>query len=281
MLKLTVLEILDKKKQIFSSIFIFGKGCVFMEINFKSKSVNIVIIIVICFLFNGRNDVYANMIDEVAEIFQFQTETENEKVAYITFDDGLSIHTEELLDILKAHELPGIFFVLGAHFEAIPNTNEILNRIVTEGHHIALHTMTHDKCALYFSEKSPTTFTQEMLELKREVEKRTGHVTNLCRAPYGKKGNFKVAHFKSVAESGLYCVDWHIDSRDWEKKNARQIYNEVVYQLEQLEEIDEVLLLFHEFQRTVEAMPMVIEYLASAGYTFKPYVEGKVFKALN
>lgn len=249
-----------------------------MDLNIKSKKMNILIVMTLCLLFNMGNYVHAVSIEE--GVFEIGAEAKNEKVAYITFDDGPSIHTEELLNVLNEHEVPGIFFVLGAHFDALTNTDDILNRIVNEGHHIALHTMTHDKCALYWAEKSPATFTQEMLELKREVEKRTGHVTNLCRAPYGKKGNFKAAHFKSVAEAELICVDWHVDSKDWEKKNAAQIYDEVVSQLERLEDEDEVLLLFHEFKRTVDAMPMVIEYLTSAGYTFKPYVEGKVFKEL-
>lgn len=252
-----------------------------MDINIKSKKVKILIVIVLCLLFNATNYVYAVSAEEEDDILEFVAEAENKKVAYITFDDGPSIYTEKLLNVLNEYEVPGIFFVLGTQFEYIPNADEILNRIVDEGHYIGLHTMTHDKNALYWSEKSPATFTKEMLELKSEVEVRTGHVTNLCRAPYGKKGHFKAAHFKSVAEAGLYCVDWHVDSQDWAKKNARQIYDEVVHQLERLEDADEVLLLFHEYQRTVDAMPMVIEYLISAGYTFEPYVEGKVFEGLN
>jgi peptidoglycan/xylan/chitin deacetylase (PgdA/CDA1 family) len=141
--------------------------------------------------------------------------------------------------------------------------------------------MTHDKNALYYSEKSPTTFTKEMLELKDEIKEKTGHETNLCRAPYGKKGTFKAAHYKLVEEAGLYCVDWHVDSQDWAKKNANQIYDEVVNQLENAKGTNEVVLLFHELQRTIDAMPAIIDYLTYAGYTFEPYVEGKIFEGLS
>ena len=235
-------------------------------------------IVTLCLLFNVVNYVYAVEAEE--NILEYMMD-ENRKVAYITFDDGPSIYTEKLLDVLNEHEVPGIFFVLGSQFEFMPNLDGILNRIIDEGHYIALHTMTHDKNALYWSEKSPATFTREMFDLREAVKERTGHVTNLCRAPYGKKGHFKAAHYKSVEEAGLYCVDWHVDSQDWAKKNAGQIYDEVVEQLERFKDNGEIVLLFHEYQRTVDVLPSVITLLKEQGYTFEPYVEGKIFKGLE
>jgi len=247
----------------------------------RNKKVKILIAVALYLLFNVVNYVYAIPTEEDIMEFVVEKEQENRKVAYLTFDDGPSIYTEELLDVLNEHEVSGIFFVLGSQFEFMPNLNGILNRIVNDGHYIALHTMTHDKNALYWSEKSPDTFTKEMFELREEVKERTGHMTNLCRAPYGKKGHFKASHYKSVKEAGLYCIDWHVDSKDWEKKNADQIYDEVEKQLERFEDQDEVVLLFHEYQRTVDALPRVIELLKEQGYTFEPYVDGKIFTGLE
>ena len=250
-----------------------------MNVNIKNKRFKVLILIVLCFLFNTVSDAYAVGVEE--KFLEFVGEAGNKKVAYLTFDDGPSIYTEQLLDVLNEYEVPGIFFILGTQLEYMPNADEILNRIIDEGHYIALHTMTHDRKSLYHSEKSPATFTREMLELRDEVQERTDHLTNLCRAPYGKKGHFKAAHYKSVDDAGLYCVDWHVDSRDWAKKNATQIYAEVVSGLESFKDADEVVLLFHEYQRTIDAMPLVIEHLIELGYTFEPYVEGKVFDGLN
>ena len=241
------------------------------------KKIKVLVVIVLCFLISVANYVYAVGEEDVLD---FVAEDGSRKVAYITFDDGPSIYTEKLLDVLNKYEVPGIFFVLGSHFEHLPNSDEILQRIVDEGHYIALHTMTHDKNALYWSEKSPTTFTQEMIDLQSEVEQVTGHVTNLCRAPYGKKGHFKVAHYKSVEEAGLYCIDWHIDSQDWAKGNAGEVYDQVARELERYKDSDEIVLLFHEYQRTVDVMPAIIELLWDAGYVFEPYVEGKIFEGL-
>jgi len=246
--------------------------------NRKNKKSKMLIIIVLCILFIGGNYVYA--VEPEEDVLDFILEEDGGKVAYITFDDGPSIYTGKLLDVLKEYEVPGIFFVLGSHMEEVPNADEILQRIVDEGHYIALHTMTHDKNALYWTEKSPSMFTREMFQLKSEVEKRTGHVTNLCRAPFGKRGHFKAAHYKAVEDAGLYCIDWHIDSKDWAKRNAGEIYDQVVRELERCKDNDEIVLLFHEYQRTVDVLPSVIKLLQNQGYRFEPYVEGKVFEGL-
>lgn len=208
-------------------------------------------------------------------------EFENKKVAYLTFDDGPSIYTEKLLDVLNQHDVPGIFFVLGHQFNYMPDVDQLLKRMVDEGHFLGLHTMTHDKNALYRLEKSPQQFTEEMLELRAELKNRLGWETNLCRAPYGKANHFRAAHHKAVAEAGLYCVDWHIDSADWAKQNADQIYQQIERQFEDCRDSDEIVLLFHEYQRTADALPRVIELLKSAGFTFEPYVEGHKFAGLD
>jgi len=244
----------------------------------------ILFVIGLCLTLNIVTDIYAVQKEE--DVLEFvkeleQMETTNQKVAYLTFDDGPSIYTDDLLDVLAQYQVPGIFFVLGKQLEYVPEADLILNRMIEEGHHIALHTMTHDKDALYYSEKSPNVFKEEMFELKEKIKEKTGHETNLCRAPFGKERHFKLAHHKVVEDAGLYCVDWHVDSKDWEKTNAGQVYDEVLRQLEQVEEQGEIVLLFHEYQRTVDVLPLVIELLKERGYGFLPYVEGKVFEGLE
>jgi len=211
----------------------------------------------------------------------FMPEFENKKIAYLTFDDGPSIYTEKLLDVLNQHDVSGIFFVLGYQFDYMPDVDELLNRMIDEGHFLALHTMTHDKNSLYKLEKSSQQFTDEMLELRAELKTRLGWETNLCRAPYGKANHFRAVHHKAVAEAGLYCVDWHIDSQDWAKQNADQIYQQVANQLKDHQESNEIVLLFHEYQRTIDALPQIIELLRSEGFTFQPYIEGKIFEGLE
>lgn len=222
------------------------------------------------------NELEIDLYNEVHPIYE-----ENRKVAYLTFDDGPSIYTEALLEVLNKENVPGIFFVLGSQIENLPNSEKLLQRIISEGHYIALHTMTHDRSALYRTEKSPSLFTKEMFELRTRIKEITGQTINLCRAPYGKKGNFKAAHYKTVLDEGLYCVDWHVDSKDWNKKNAAQIYQEVESQLASHDKSKDLVILFHEYQRTVDVMPRIIELLKDNGYSFEPYYNGKIFDGLD
>ena len=68
------------------------------------------------------------------------------KVVYLTFDDGPSDNTDALLDVLAEHNVKATFFVNG--YEGY---EEALNRIVNEGHTLALHTYTHDYAHVYES----------------------------------------------------------------------------------------------------------------------------------
>jgi hypothetical protein len=73
-----------------------------------------------------------------------------------------------------------------------------------------------------------------------------------------------------------------VDSKDWAKQNANQIYDEVVRGVKNLKASQtEVVFLFHEYQRTAEALPLILDYLLEEGYTFEAYVEGKKFEGLN
>lgn len=250
----------------------------------ENRKFKILLLLVGYLIFNVVCDAHAcegkgNTMEIVEKLNEI--DKNNQKTAYLTFDDGPSIYTGKLLDVLNEHDIPGIFFVLGNQLNYVPDADQLLNRMVKEGHHIALHTVTHDKSVLYHSEKSPTNFTEEMLALKEDITKRTGHITNLCRAPYGKKGHFKPAHYQTVENAGLYCIDWHVDSNDWAAKNATEVYDEVVKQLEKYENAQEVVLLFHEYQHTVDALPDVIAYLKAQGFQFEAYVEGKKFKGLS
>jgi len=224
-----------------------------------------------------------NVLGKEQDVLDLVLESEKSgKVAYITFDDGPTIYTDALLDVLKEYSVPAIFFVLGDSINYHPEAEQILDRMLNEGHFIGLHTMTHNKHALYRETLSPQRFVDEMLELREEVDALTGHLTNLCRAPYGKRGHFQPAHFYATKKAGLYCVDWHVDSQDWAKRNASQIYDEVVRNVEKLDgDASEIVLLFHEYERTATALPLVLDYLIEAGYRFEPYVEGKVFEGLE
>jgi len=220
--------------------------------------------------------------NKVNEFIQYDQRPE--KIAYLTFDDGPSIHTEKLLAVLKEYEVPAIFFVMGDSIDIMTNGRGemLLNQILADGHHIGYHSMTHNRDRLYFLPGSPQFFVQEMLDVREKVAGLTGgYWSNLCRAPYGKKTHFQKGHWPAVEAAGLYCIDWNIDSLDWAKNDAGSIFNQVLIELEKEKYPDQIVLLFHEKDITAKTLPNIINFIRSRGYTFVPYVEGEYIEILG
>lgn len=204
-------------------------------------------------------------------------EPKPDKVAYLTFDDGPSKYTKEILDLLEREQVPAVFFVIGESINNIPHSGEILNEILDHGHYIGLHSMTHDLDKLYNSPDAAHNFVNEMLEVRGKVKELTGFESNLCRPPYGGRGHFTKAHYQAIKDAGLNCVDWNVDSLDWAKSSSSEIMDEVVKDLEMAHYPDEVVLLFHEKKLTLETLPQVFNYYRELGYVFMPYCEGDEF----
>lgn len=64
----------------------------------------------------------------------------DEKIIYLTFDDGPSVMTDKVLDVLKENDVKATFFIIG---NKIKGQEAVVKRIYTEGHSIGLHTYTH------------------------------------------------------------------------------------------------------------------------------------------
>lgn len=183
----------------------------------------------------------------------------DKKVAYLTFDDGPNINTNGILDILKEKNVKATFFLLGS---SIIEHNEETKRIHDEGHAIGVHSMTHNFNSVY---ASPDSFIHEMTITNDLIEGIVGKGTLLLRAPYGSKPYMK-EEFRDMATSWGYRIwDWNIDSKDSLKKNtsADEVYNEVATQVPGH---TKPVILFHDKEHTLEALPRIIDFLHSNGY---------------
>lgn|GEM_PF-1672798 len=205
-----------------------------------------------------------------------------ERVVFLTFDDGPGWNTDVLLDILYEEAAPSTFFLLG---ESMLNHSQthvqvLMERMLAEGHYIGLHSMTHVFSSLYIGYGAPGRFVDEMLQLQGLIYDRVGHHTNLCRAPYGMMSGFSPGsgHVEAVAEAGIKCIDWNVDPQDWRANaSAQMILEYVVNQVELLDFPSELVIVLHEHNVTVEALPAVIAFLRENGYVFKAYQPGHEF----
>lgn len=200
------------------------------------------------------------------KIEQFQGQ--QRKVAYLTFDDGPSEYTNDLLDVLKEENIPATFFLIGNSIKK--NDKAILERMASEGHYLGAHSMTHNYQLLY----KKNTYISEMLEVQKLIEDVTGLKNNLVRSPYGSHPGMIKKIRDEAAKENLKTWDWTVDSTDWRLKGKptaivesikRQVHNDV-----------EVILL-HDRETTIQALPEIISYLRSKNYTFKVYDEDEHF----
>ena len=226
-----------------------------------------------------KNLIQLEMLNELVETFELdeiETEELPERVAFLTFDDGPSTSTDRLLDVLADEGVPAIFFLLGYSINSFPDSEVLMERMLDQGHYIGLHTMTHEYHTLYVGDGAPDRFIAEKFELQGLIYDLVAHHTNLCRAAYGKMTGFRPRHFIAVDEAGIKCIDWNIDPEDW-RNDAQGIYEEVVRQVEDLYFPSELVIVFHEFEQTIEAMPAIIAFLREHGYVFKTYEPGYEF----
>lgn len=193
----------------------------------------------------------------------------NNGVIYLTFDDGPSSNTSKILDILKSENIKATFFVVNYS----SSYDSLIQRIVNEGHTIALHSYTHDYKVIYASEEA---YFNDLVSLKNKVKNTTGVDSNIIRFPGGSSNT--VSSFnkgimtrlvKEVKEKGYHYFDWNVDSRDaGVAKNSTEVYNNVMRGL--VTNRSNVVLM-HDLGynvKTVEALKSIIEDSKNKGYSF-------------
>ena len=119
---------------------------------------------------------------------------EPEKAVYITFDDGPSAVTDDILDILSEEKVKATFFVIGPGGE---NTDRRLLRIHEEGHAIGIHSWSHEYSKIY---SSVDAFLEDFNEDREWVHSVTGEYCDIFRFPGGSKNDFNAQTRDAIIE---------------------------------------------------------------------------------
>ena len=202
------------------------------------------------------------------------TPPKEDRVAYLTFDDGPSEYTEEILDILDYYDVKATFFVI-YHKDMADKYKAIVDR----GHTIALHTYTHDYKKIYRSEKA---FFNEIAQISNYVYSVTGVRSKIIRFPGGssntvsRKYNKSIMKTlkKSVTENGYVFHDWNVDSTDASgiNRDPDLLVEKVKAGLQKKKPVVDILM--HDTGKskttTVEALPRIIEAVQAEGYKIEP-----------
>ena len=191
--------------------------------------------------------------------------TDEKKLIYLTFDDGPSIITDKVLDILKENNVKATFFIIGNQIKGFEN---VVKRIHDDGHGIGLHTYTH-KFKLIYSSRD--TFIEEMLHCRNEINKITGTSSNIIRFPGGSSKRLTKAYLNKLHSYNYKIYDWNIVTLDGinPKTSPNELYREAIINDKELSSI--ILLLHCDYMHinTYKALPKIIKYYKEKGYEFK------------
>lgn len=245
------------EKKIIRKIFLVSMGIAlifFMKLIDKEK-----------ILEAWSKNTYSELIAPEREIVQT---VEGEKICYLTFDDGPSKYTIQILDILKKYDAKATFFVIG---NCICEENrEILERIVAEGHAIGLHANNHSYEKFYADENS---FLKDYECLYNTLKEDYGIETAIFRLPGGSackylNGNGR-KYVDKMRERGFSCFDWNVTGED-------SVGNPTVYSIQKnvfdrVFRYERPIVLLHDSviaDVTVEALPGILEKIQEAEYQF-------------
>lgn len=183
--------------------------------------------------------------------FKKNTINEEDKVVALTFDDGPSKYTKDILDILKKYDACGTFFLIG---NKVSFYGEVLREMLSEGNEIGNHSYDHK----YLTRLSEEEVKDEINKTQDEIKRVTGYTPTLFRPTYGGYNNT----LKSYID--LTFVLWDVDSRDWSVKSTEGIMYNVFKDVK-----SGSIILFHDnHEYSVNALPSVIKELKKQGYKF-------------
>lgn len=143
------------------------------------------------------------------------------KEILITIDDGPDPHdTPKLLDLLDAHHVKAIFFMIGEKVRAHP---ELAREVIRRGHEIGNHTMTHPQASFWCA--GPWRTRREIAGCNRVIEEITGVKPRWFRAPVGHRNGFT---HPVTRELGLEVMAWNRRGYDAVEKDASKVLSRIL-----------------------------------------------------
>ncbi|WP_337415247.1 polysaccharide deacetylase family protein [Waltera sp.] len=178
---------------------------------------------------------------------------------YLTFDDGPSIYTNDILDILDSYNVKATFFVVGKEGT---NAEEALQRIVDEGHTLGMHSYSHKYKELY---ESMDSFTQDFARIRDYIYQATGEESVCYRFPGGSSNTVSEIDMHDFIDyldsQGVEYYDWNVSSGDG---GSMKLSTDTLLEncTKDIDTRDTSIILLHdsaEKPTTVEALPDIIE----------------------
>jgi peptidoglycan/xylan/chitin deacetylase (PgdA/CDA1 family) len=188
---------------------------------------------------------------------------QQENAIYLTFDDGPSNVSDQLMDILNIYQMKATFFMVGPEIKEYP---EVVKRMHKEGFGLALHGITHDVGKIYGSQSAPA---EEMIENQEILENITGVSSDIIRLPYGSIPYLTEGMRYILDQNAFNVWDWNVDSRDWELKDERYVQHTIQGIQKKVQAGETPVVLLHDKQETIKYLPELLSYIKRQGYKTK------------
>ena len=172
------------------------------------------------------------------------------KYVALTFDDGPSGFTKEIVSLLKEYNYNATFFILGNKLNI--DYKEILQESLKNGNEIGIHGFSHKS----FTRLKMSELEDEINKSKKYVYNLTGYTPILVRPPYGNINN----HIRKSGY-GPYIL-WNNDTLDWKLRDAKKIYNRLANSIEE----NNIILMHDTYLTTYKALELILPYLKENNY---------------
>lgn len=208
--------------------------------------------------FNKEND-YKELIIPLKELdinFNNEKEVINEiilpnfnidydnKVIALTFDDGPSKYTEELIEYLHENDCKATFFVLG---NKVKDYSEVLKKSISYGNEIGNHSYNHKWLIKLKKEE----MIEQIEKTNNLIYEYTGYIPTSIRPTYGSVNST----LKNITD--LNITLWNVDTLDWKYKSPIKIANRATKNLK-----DGNIILMHDiYKRTLDAVKKIVPVL--------------------
>lgn len=204
------------------------------------------------------------------------TDDTTTKKVYLTFDDGPGSQTGKILDILKKNHVKATFFVTG---KEDASSKKVYQRIVKEGHTLAMHSYSHIQDVIYDSKEA---FEKDLKQINRCLYEATGVRTKFYRFPGGsstQNTSLPIQNFIDVLKKNHYLyLDWNVISPDINNANATK--EQVVTGVMQgVDAYDTAVVLMYDVAdkpMTVKALPSIIKQIKAKNYELLPVDESMI-----
>lgn len=217
----------------------------------------------------GGNQAEAKRTVTIVSPLDDSSNDSDDKVIYLTFDDGPGPYTEKLLNILDEYNVKATFFVTNGY----PEYRDMIGEAYRRGHTIAIHTYSHDYSDVYSSKEA---YYDDLNKMQEIIVEQTGEATTLFRFPGGSSNTVSKKYCKgimsllteSLEEDGYHYFDWNVSSADGGGTTETSVVvNNVINGCSGKRAS---VVLQHDIKDfSVDAVAQIIEWGLQNGYTFR------------